>query len=947
MMRKGVVLVLTLLAVLTLARPHFAQIRESSWSDGNPTFQFTYDLSGVKLNGVAGLIASTAQFSEPDTFSLSLSGIDKIYSRFDPASIIPEDFNRLPDIDLYLVTDAFNRRVFVIRPTDGVEVGQFQGNPGSPEALERPVAAKAFLANGTRKVLVTDQGSNRVLVFDYDTRLLEWSYGTGSPGSAPGELISPMDAVPIPDSSQVLICDTGNNRVLLIDMASGQILWSWGEGILRDPVDVEWTGSAILLTDRGHHRVILVQPYTGTILWQFGGSSNALTDSTLDVPVDAQWLPDSTVLIADAGNERLLQIDMQGRIVWRFLGRLKTLKSVYRLPDGKTLVVSDNQLKRLGYATETFISAVHDLDQPVNYDSLRWQLDQPPGTGARFQIRSANSLGDLAAAPWLGPTGASSYYTSPAQPINAAHDGHRFFQYRVELTTQDPLITPVLQQVTLHYHFYNTDRVGTLTSPVIRDSAGAVITQWKQLNFNTVLPGDPALRDDIQLEIRILNAEDNSLLQSFSASSTVSENQVVLSGIPQLRAVQAIRLQAVFLTSNSAISPLLKDWSIAWESARAQAASIRFTNEQGDPVRYVRTFSAADLQDEPPRAIFLSLLDANLPPVQSGVEVELTSRLSQDRERVTLELRPTGEYVLSPGLPAVIQEFVGENNGLMELSDRDTLVVRYADPTSPGDVATDSVVVIAYTMATLVIENARGDSIRSSAVGDTIFLRILGENDHDLSPAQDSLFATVFDNVTDDVEQVLLLEVQNAGDANYSTGEFVSPGGILLRRQPTGVDNDGILQTLPGHQIGARYSDNEELLVTIQVLPDSATRPPVTGPGAFQFLFGPNPYSASSGADFRLRVCAFTGDLELEKVEIYNLAGDRVRTLTADELRLDAGPSVAVGTCSVSNRWWDLRTQNGMLAASGTYWAKFTGAFRDASGRRSRISVLKKFVLVQ
>ncbi len=947
MMRKGVVLAIVLSAVMAFARLNFAQIRESSWSDGNPTFQLTYDLSGVKLNGVAGLIASTAQFSEPDTFSLSLSGIDKIYTRFDPASIIPEDFNRLPDIDLYLVTDAFNRRVFVIRPSDGVEVGQFQGNPGSPEALERPVAARAFLQNGVRKVLVTDQGSHRVLIFDYDTRLLEWSYGTGNPGSAPGELISPMDAVPVPDSAQVLICDTGNNRVLLIDRVSGQILWSWGEGILRDPVDVEWTGDAVLITDRGNHRVILVRPYSGMILWQFGIGSSALTDSTLDVPVDAQWLPDSTVLIADAGNERLLQVDMQGRIVWRFLGRLKTLKSVHRLPDGRTLVVSDNLLKRLGYAPETFISNVHDLGQPVNYDSLRWRMKQPPGTGARFQIRSANALGDLAAAPWLGPTGENSYYTSPAQPINSAHDGHRFFQYRVELTTQDPLTTPILEQVTLHYHFYNTDRVGTLTSPVIRDSAGAVITQWNQLSFTTVLPADPALRDDIQLEIRILNADDHSLLQSFSASSTVSDNQIVLSAIPQLRAVQAIRLQAVFLTSNAAISPLLEDWSIAWQSTRAQAADIRFTNEQGNPVRYVRTFRAPDLPGEPPRVIFLTLNDANLAPVQSGVDVELTSKVSRDRERVTLELRPTGEFVLSPGMPAVIQDFVGENNGLMELADRDTLVVRYSDPTSPDDVALDSVVVIAYTTARLVVENARGDSIRSAAVGDTIFFRLIGEKDHDLSPAQDSLFVTVFDNVTNDIESVMLLETLTPGGSDYRTGDFISPQGILLRRQPTGVDGDGILQTLPGHQIGARYQDNEDLLVTLQVLPDSVTQTPVTGPGAFQFLFGPNPFSVSSGSDFRLRVCAFTGDLELEKVEIYNLAGDRVRTLTANELRLDAGPSVAVGTCSVSNRWWDLRTQNGMLAASGTYWAKFIGTFRDASGRRSRISTLQKFVLVQ
>ncbi len=412
-MRKGCHFLLISAILIGFSQASQArQLGSQTWSDGNPTFSRSYDTTGVQINGVVELVSSLGQASEPDSFSLHLTGIDATYRISQQLSFVPEDFNRLPDIDLYLVTDAFSRRVLVIRPQDGFELGDFKGQPGTPEALERPVAARAFLENGTRKVFITDQGSHRVLKFDYDTRILEWVYGTGVQGNNPGQLAAPSDATPIPDSSQVLICDAGNNRILLVQFPSSQILWTWGEGILNDPADVEWAADRVLVTDRGNHRVLLVDRRSGNIVWQFGTGTAALSDSTLNMPIDAQLLPDSTVLIADAGNERLIQVDFSGNIVWRFLGKLPGLKSAFRLSDGKTLVISNNELKRLGYSTETFTSAVHDLNQSVNYDSLRWVIEQPAGTQAKFQIRSANSLGDLAGAPWLGPTGPGSFYTS-------------------------------------------------------------------------------------------------------------------------------------------------------------------------------------------------------------------------------------------------------------------------------------------------------------------------------------------------------------------------------------------------------------------------------------------------------------------------------------------------------------------------------------------------------
>ena len=944
-MQKGRPFTIILTCIISLG--FFGPLRgqqnaEVTWSDGDPTFTEPYETKGVVLNGFVELISTSGIAFEPADFKMHLSGIDRIYD-FGQMVLVPEDFKRLPDIDLYLITDAFQRRVFVIRPGDGVEVAEFRGAPGSPEALERPVAARAFLQNGQRKVLVTDQGSHRVLIFDYDTRLLEWTYGSGDPNT----LNSPMDAVALPDSEQVLICDTGNNRLVLVSMATNEVVWTWGQDILSDPVDVEWKADTVLVTDRGNHRVLMIDRNTEQIIWQFGGRTPARSDSTLNAPQDAQFVARNRILIADAGNRRLVMVNENGILEWEFLTELDGLKSAAMLPDRRILAISENRLMRLGYSSETFESTVHDLGQQVNFDSLSWEAQQPAGTAIAFQFRTANSLSDLEGAPWLGPEEGVAFYQKQGETINPVHDGHRFYQYRVIMTTNDPLQTPILTQVNVYFHFFNVVREGILTSPVIADSAGMVVTSWEKLTVNTNLPSDPLARDDIQLLIQILDGETDELLQSFETNTSLRENEFLLRNIAALKTRQSIRLRARFLTNNSAVSPQLDFWSITWKNTPAQKATIRFTDEQGEPIAFLRVFAAAEAGQNPPRTVFISLQDANLIQVQNAIEVELFSKITGDRESVTLELKPTGEYVLSPGLPAVIQEFVAPNNGLVEVADRDTLVVRYTDPTTASDVATDSLVVLQYTTATLSVENARGEAVTVVSVGDTLYVRLSGEKDHDFTAGQDTVFATLFDNVTDDVEQVLLIELPDSAGQGYTSGNFLSATGIPLRRSSTSVDNDGFLQTLPGHQIGASYIDNENLVYTIQVRADSIPPPPVVGEGAFDFLFAPNPYIVDSGSGFRLRICAFTGDLTVERVEIYTLAGDKIRTLAANSLGLDAGTSIARGTCSISNNWWDRRTENGLPAGSGTYWAKFYGTFTDATGKRSAITFLRKFVLVQ
>ena len=102
-------------------------------------------------------------------------------------------------------------------------------------------------------------------------------------------------------------------------------------------------------------------------------------------------------------------------------------------------------------ATQVFVSRVLDtgLAAPVFHD-LAMAATTPKGTTVKVQVRSASSAPGLATATWYGPTAAGGYYTAGAT-LNSAHQGLRYLQYRVELTS-DFGGTPVLDSVTVKYH---------------------------------------------------------------------------------------------------------------------------------------------------------------------------------------------------------------------------------------------------------------------------------------------------------------------------------------------------------------------------------------------------------------------------------------------------------------------------------------------------------------
>lgn len=102
-------------------------------------------------------------------------------------------------------------------------------------------------------------------------------------------------------------------------------------------------------------------------------------------------------------------------------------------------------------ATQVFVSRVLDSGKsaPV-YHQLSLKLTTPAKTAVKLQLRSAPTAAGISSATWYGATAAGGYYSAGAK-LHAAHQGHRYLQYRAELSSGFGN-TPVLDSVTITFH---------------------------------------------------------------------------------------------------------------------------------------------------------------------------------------------------------------------------------------------------------------------------------------------------------------------------------------------------------------------------------------------------------------------------------------------------------------------------------------------------------------
>ncbi len=101
-------------------------------------------------------------------------------------------------------------------------------------------------------------------------------------------------------------------------------------------------------------------------------------------------------------------------------------------------------------AAGELISLAHEFPAEICAGDLDWEAMMPSGTVVAFQLRSADSEAALSARTFRGPDGREeSWYTTRGTALADMHCGDRWFQWKLRMTTPDPVLAPVLRSVTL------------------------------------------------------------------------------------------------------------------------------------------------------------------------------------------------------------------------------------------------------------------------------------------------------------------------------------------------------------------------------------------------------------------------------------------------------------------------------------------------------------------
>jgi len=964
------IIILPILLLFLLSATILSWQAQTSWQDGDPFFTQIAEKRNIQVDSLIQLTAIKNQFKEDSQFKFILNGVDWKWPLNNPSLSLPApptaediDYRSSQDFYFYVITDGAGHRIMEINPVEPVKVWEFYtSDQTSNNYLKYPVAAHPFEENTAKKYLITDKLNHRVIIVNRETKFIEWAYGDKTAGDGPNQLNHPSDAVQIPGGNRILICDQGNNRVLIVDRADGSITWEWGrglEGSLKVPVDVEYIQNTdqVLVTDQKNHRVLLIDVATKDTSFQFGTGIPELSDVSLNNPTDADMLPNGNIMICDSSNKRLIEINQSKQIVWRFHRSLNGLIDADRLPDNRILIVSDEAgyrsiPARLGYNDSLFVSEMIDLEKNVIFDSLLLTYNKQQDTEIHFQIRSANQDEEITSANWYGPTIQDSSYTELLNSINPIHNGGNKFQFRAYLKTRDPLYTPDLSNVILKYHYFEVDSIGIALSNIIQAQQNEIITNWDSLSLHTILPSVTSLRyDDVQIELQIIDAERNQAITDFIPVDYLSTEHVLrLSEHSSWTGVgaQSIQIKAKLLTANSSITPTIKDWQINWSTMNATKSEIRFVDSDYNPVYYYHATSPISENDPNFKFIDLvriKLIDNNLSQTRPNIELTVRVKSGLDSATVNLTRQATGEFLNPNGIRSFISRFPDPVDQTLQVDDRDTLIVTYLDPYDPTDVNSAEVVIIQNTQAQIqIVDQSQNPLIRAS-LNDSIFVLLTNEKDQDLSPAQDTVFVEIFDNQSNDTESLLLVEQQDSL-GTYSNDVFFSPFAIRLVQGSTGFQGDHQIQTLPGHQVGASYSDNFYPIPidTISIAGTTVDGPTISHSGLNDFIIAPNPFYTNQHHQLRLAAISNIGDLSLKKAEIFNLAGERVLEIAGTDIFTNSIPK---DEFNIAEGWWNLRNESGHNVSSGTYWVKFSADIIKSADSRESVNIIRKVIIIR
>jgi outer membrane protein assembly factor BamB len=130
-------------------------------------------------------------------------------------------------------------------------------------------------------------------------------------------------------ANRVLVSIRHQNLMVVIDWPTRKLVWSWGRGELDGPHDATWLANGNLLVfdnglARGWSRVVEVDPKTDQIVWEYRADpKESFYTSALG---GTHRLPNGNTMIANSHSGEAFEVTAGGETVWRFLTPYKNEK---------------------------------------------------------------------------------------------------------------------------------------------------------------------------------------------------------------------------------------------------------------------------------------------------------------------------------------------------------------------------------------------------------------------------------------------------------------------------------------------------------------------------------------------------------------------------------------------------------------------------------------------
>jgi len=211
-----------------------------------------------------------------------------------------------------LIADRGNDRIIEVTPEKQI-VWEYDFVGLLPEHG----ADDAFFVPGNQWIVANLEFDNKIVVIDYATRQIIWEYGDGSRGAGPNQLHTPDDAYMLPDGN-ISVADLDNCRVAIISLAK-QVVREYGHthdcypvpGNFAKPNGATPLPDGHFLVTEINNQMVTEIDANGQIVYRF--------QAPVNYPSDAQKTSRRTIILADYSKYgSILELDTSGKVLWQF-----------------------------------------------------------------------------------------------------------------------------------------------------------------------------------------------------------------------------------------------------------------------------------------------------------------------------------------------------------------------------------------------------------------------------------------------------------------------------------------------------------------------------------------------------------------------------------------------------------------------------------------------------